>query len=146
MVAREGGYYGNSFKGFRGVIQGEPLSLTMLYVVVDAVVWHWVEEMVESAGGQGGRGREGRHQDFLFYVDDGMLASSDPGWMHGAFSTLVGMFAPVGLRKNVRKTVKMVCCLCQAAGTQSEVAYEHRMTGAVLSYQERQGGRVQCLE
>ena len=51
MVAREGGYYGNSFKGFRGVIQGEPLSPTMLYVVVDAVVWHWVEEMVESAGG-----------------------------------------------------------------------------------------------
>ena len=54
MVARAGGYYGKSFKVFRGgLTQGGLLSPTIFNVVVDAVVWHWVEDMVESAGGQG---------------------------------------------------------------------------------------------
>ena len=33
-----GGYYRTGFKGARGVIQGDPLSPTILNVVVDAVV------------------------------------------------------------------------------------------------------------
>ena len=40
MVARAGGYYGNSFNGFRGVTQGGPLLTTIFNVVVDTVVWH----------------------------------------------------------------------------------------------------------
>ena len=42
MVARSGGYYGNSFEVFRGVTQGDPLSPTIFNVVVYAVVRHWV--------------------------------------------------------------------------------------------------------
>ena len=75
-----------------------------------------------------------------------MLASSDPGWLQKAFGTLLGLIDWVGPRKNVRKTVGMVCRPCQAAGTQSEAAYEQRMTGAGLSYRERQQVRVQCSE
>ena len=41
MVARVGGYYGMGFKGFRGVIQGGPIYITIFNVVVDAVVQHW---------------------------------------------------------------------------------------------------------
>ena len=41
MVARAGGYYGEAFKGARGVTQGDPLSPTIFNVVVDAVVRHW---------------------------------------------------------------------------------------------------------
>ena len=52
-----------------------------------------------------------------------MVASSDPQWLQGAFSTLVGMFNRVGLRTNVGKTVGMVCLQCQVAVTQSEAAY-----------------------
>ena len=40
MVARVGGYYGTAFRGERGVMQGDPLSPTIVNVVVDAVVWH----------------------------------------------------------------------------------------------------------
>ena len=40
MVARVGGYYGEAYKRARGVTQGDPLSLTILNVVVDAVVRH----------------------------------------------------------------------------------------------------------
>ena len=72
--------------------QGDPLSPTILNVVVDAVVRHWVTLAVKEAETRGGRGREGRHQAALFYVDDGMVASSDPCWLQWAFYTLVGLF------------------------------------------------------
>ena len=62
------------------------------------------------------------------------------------FRTLVAMFDRVGLRTNAGKTVVMVCRPCHAAGTQSEASYEQRMTGAGLSYWERNRARVQRLE
>ena len=37
--------------GFQGVTQEDSLSPTIFNVVEDAVVRHWVEDMVESAGG-----------------------------------------------------------------------------------------------
>ena len=49
MVARAGGYYGEAFKGERGVTQGEPLFPTIFNVVVDAVVRHWVCGIVDKA-------------------------------------------------------------------------------------------------
>ena len=61
--------------------QEAPLSPTTFKVVVDAVMRHWVEEMVEGAGGQGGPGQEGRHQNALLYVDDGMVVFSDLGYL-----------------------------------------------------------------
>ena len=40
IVARAGEYYGEPFRGERYVTQGDPLSPTILNVVVDAVVRH----------------------------------------------------------------------------------------------------------
>ena len=61
MVAREGGYYGKAFKGERGVTQGDSLSPTIFNVVVDAVVQHWVNGLVDEVEGKWETGREGRH-------------------------------------------------------------------------------------
>ena len=77
--------------------QGNPLSPTIFNVVVDAVVQHWVHRVVEEAEARGETGREGRHQAALFYADDGMVASSDPAWIQGAFNALVDLFDRVGL-------------------------------------------------
>ena len=93
--------------------------------------------MVEGMEERGESGQEGRHQNAFFYADNGMVASADPQWLQAAFSTLVGLFDRVGLRTNVRKTVGMVCRPYQAAGTQSEAAYERRMTGVGPSYCEK---------
>ena len=80
-MAREGGYYREAFKGARGVTQGDPLSPIIFNVVVDAVVRHWVTMALDEADKRGERGNEGRHQDALFYADNGMVASSDPRWL-----------------------------------------------------------------
>ena len=61
----------SSFKGFKRVTQGEPLSPNIFNLVVGAVVSHWVEDMVEISGGQDRWGQEVRHQKYLFYMDGG---------------------------------------------------------------------------
>ena len=66
MATIAGSYYGESFKGFRGVTQGDSLSPTIFNVVVDMVVRHWVIVMVESAEERSGCRQEGRHQNSLF--------------------------------------------------------------------------------
>ena len=83
MVARAGGYYGIDFRGDRGVTQGNPLSPIIFNVVVDAVVRHWVQGVVEEAEVRGKLEQEGRHQAALFYSDDGMVVSSEPTWLQG---------------------------------------------------------------
>ena len=66
MVAKVGGYYGSNFPGFWGVTQGDLLFTNIFNVVVDAVVRHWVEVMVESVDKKSGRGKEDRQQNSLF--------------------------------------------------------------------------------
>ena len=129
MVARAGGYYREACKGDRGVTQGDPLSPTIFNVVVDAVVRNWATMALEEAEKRGERGNEGRHQDALFYADNGMLVLSDPHWLQWAFDALVSLFERVGLWTNVRKTFRMVCRPCQAAGTQSVASYGRKMMG-----------------
>ena len=75
MVARAGGYFGADFKGDRGVTQRDPLYPTTFNMMVDVVVRHWLDVTVEGAEDLG---QEGRHQNALFYTDNGMVASSDP--------------------------------------------------------------------
>ena len=129
MVERAGSYYGTSFGGERGVTQGNPLSPTIFNAVVDAVVQHWVQGVVEESEARGELGQEGRHQVALFYANNGMVASSDPAWLQGAFNALVGLFYRVGLKTNVGNTVGMVCHPCQAAGNITTAAYGRRITG-----------------
>ena len=45
----------------------------------------------------------------FFNVDNGLVASANPGWLQYAFNTLSGILDQVGLRTNIRNTVGMVC-------------------------------------
>ena len=74
------------------MMQGDPLSPPIVNVVVDLVVRHWVQGVTEEAEARGEIGREGRHQSALLYAEYGMVASSDPVWLQGAFNALVGLF------------------------------------------------------
>ena len=70
----------------------------------------------------------------LLYTEDVMVASTGLGCLQTVFGTLTGIFDRVGLQKNVKKTVGMVCHLCPAAGVQSDEAYTRRITGETRSY------------
>ena len=48
----------------------------------------------------------------FFYVDNGMVASTNSGWLHTAFDILTGLFDRVGLKTNFKRTVGMVCHIC----------------------------------
>ena len=117
MVAKAGGYYGLEFQGARGGTQGDPLSPTIFNVVVDAVVINWVKVILDGAEDRGDRVQEGRNQTALFYVDDGMVSSSDPQWLWGAFITPVGIFNKVVLWNNVVMTVGMFSAHARQRGT-----------------------------
>ena len=56
MVARAGGYYGETFKAARGVTQIGLLSPTIFNVVVDVAVRHWVKIALEEAEKRSKRG------------------------------------------------------------------------------------------
>ena len=137
-VTRAGVYYREAFKGARGVTQVDPLSPTILNVVVDAVVHHCVTMALDKEEKRGDKGDEGRQQAALLYVDNGMVASSYPRRLQWAFNALVSLFKRVGLRTNFRNTVSMVCRPCQAVGTKLEAEYGRKMMGEGLTYQERQ--------
>ena len=115
-------------------------------MVVDAVFCHWVMGFIVDADALGKLGKQGRHQAALFYADDGIVASSDPHWILGAFNTLVGLFDRVGLQENVMKTVDMVCHPCQAAGNLTTEAYGRKFIGVGPTYRERLKGQVACGE
>ena len=59
MVVRAGEYYGEAFKGARGVMQGDPLYPTIFNVLVDTVVRHWIDGIVDETEEKGETGREG---------------------------------------------------------------------------------------
>ena len=108
--------------------QGDPLSRTIFNVVVDTIFRNWVHGVVKEEEARGETEREGRHQAALFYANDGMVTSSDPAWLQGAFNILVGLFDRVGLHTNVGKTVSMVCHPCQMAGNITQAAYRRGLT------------------
>ena len=113
---------------------------TIFNVVIDAMVRNWESFVEEIAGGDSSKdeaaqpeGRTIRDSDngqwrkeeghtwlkvkaLFFYTDNRMVASTNSWWIQTAFGMLMGLFDLVGLGKNVKKTVGMVCHPCQAGG------------------------------
>ena len=97
MVARAGGYYGSAFQGFQGVTQGDLLSPTIFNMVVGALMCHWISLVSGGAEVKYGWGREVLHRTNFYYKDDGLVTSTDPVWLQGAFENLTGLFNRVEL-------------------------------------------------
>ena len=107
---------------------------TILNMVVEALVHHWIFLVVEVAGGQCGWGREVLHCAASFYSYDGLVASMYPVWFQGAFEILTRLFNMVGIQENVGNMVGMLWRPCRAVGTHLEADYKRRMTGEGINY------------
>ena len=137
MVAKDGGYFGRPYKGYRGFTQGDPLSSTIFIVVVDAVIRHWLKVVTPTGAGTGGLGLRIIDLVAYFYADDKLVASTQPDRIQRAFDVFTGLFDRVGLRKNTAKTVNMVYQPCHATRGVSEAAYVRRVTGEGPTFWER---------
>ena len=98
-VARTGGYYGATFKGYRGVTQGGALSLTIFNVVLYLMVRHWVYLVTEGEEVKEKLGREVQIRAIFLYVDDGLINLTHPEWLQGMFDSLMGMFDQLVIKK-----------------------------------------------
>ena len=129
MVAKAGGYFGRTFKGYQCVKQGNPRSLTIFKVVVDAVILHWVTVVPPSEAVTGGLGLTIIDLAEYFYAHDGLMAFTQTDRIHRAFDVLAGLFDRVDLLTNTAKTVGMVCQTCHVTGGMLEEAYKRRNSG-----------------
>jgi retron-type reverse transcriptase len=75
VVAKQGGHFGMAFPATRGVMQGDIVSPTIFNIVVDAIVRHWLNLVLDDGSEVNGFGRTVREQLVLFYADDGLLAA-----------------------------------------------------------------------
>ena len=66
------------------------------------------------------------------------------GWLQWEFYILTGLFIPVVLRKNSKKTVGIVCQSCHISGLHSNKAYKLHIIGEGTTYQDRQRQRFWC--
>ena len=75
---------------------------------------NYVSLVVYGEAGMKGWGREIQQRDKFFYMDDGLIASTHPEWLQGAFDVLTGMFNWVGLKTNIWNTIGIICHPCRA--------------------------------
>ena len=108
VVLKEGKYFGRPFCMMRGVTHGQPLSLTIFNIVVDAVVRAC---MVEVCGPQEEHHSFGwvlgKH-NIVLYEDDGRISGRNPLWVKTTLKAMVRVFERVGLQTNMGKTKAMV--------------------------------------
>ena len=83
---------------------------------MDAVIGQWVTVVTPSEAGTGGLGLMIKDLDEYFYLDDGLVASTQLKRLQRAFDVLTGFFDHVGMQKNTAKTVGMVYQPCPAPG------------------------------
>ena len=88
--------------------QGYPLSPTIFKAVVDTLVRNWVSMVAGDAGGHDSLVGEVIYRFSFFYMEDCLVASTEPEWLQGTFDTLTGLFKRVGLHTNASEIVGMI--------------------------------------
>ena len=87
------------------------------------MIKHWVTLFTGKESGPEGFGRAVQWLVEFFYVDNGILDSSELVCLQAALDVLMGLFNMVGLCTNVNNMVGMLCHTCITAGVKSEAAY-----------------------
>ena len=146
MAVKAGNYLGPQLQGYRGVTQGYHLSSTVLNVVLDAVIRHWVTVVAPTESGAEGLGDTIQELAKFSYVDERLVLPPWPERLQRALNVIAEIFDQVGLHKNSGKMVIIACQPCFIPGVLTNLEYTRRLTGISPSYQERLQRRVECPE
>ena len=142
MVTKAGKYYGKMFSTWRGVTQGDPVSLTLFNIIVDAVVRATFQDICGPQEAQHGfRWMEGEH-NILFYADYRRIVGQDPIWVQTVLTTMVRIFERVDLQTNLNNTKATICTPGFILGKQVSEAYKGQATGEGPTFRERKKIRV----
>ncbi len=134
MVCQAAGNYGTAFKAGRVVTQGGPLSAKLFNILVDVVVWEWMQQLEEDGDYKEEEVAEYMATFFaIFYVDDAFLASWDAGFLQHALTLLVDLFERVGLQANTSKTQMMICTPGRIRTQLPSESYHRMQTGQVTA-------------
>jgi hypothetical protein len=115
----------------------------MFNVCVDAVVREWLYQTLDEDIAQDRIGNQVAKILVAFYVNDGFIASRDPGWLQESFDILIGLFEWIGLFTNASKTKVMICIpgRIREAYTEEQYAEYKSPTGAAADNKRR---RIDC--
>ncbi len=76
MVCWAAGNYGTAFKAGRSVTQGGPLSTKLFNILVDTIVWEWIQQLQEDGDYKKEELAEFMATFFaIFYINDAYLPS-----------------------------------------------------------------------
>ena len=125
-----------------GVTQGDPVSPTILNILVNSVVRVVMLEVCRPQEAHHGLcWWVGEHNSIL-YVYDGRIAERNLVWVHMTLTAVVRMFESVGLITNLGKTKTMVSTPGFVWVKHGTAAYKRRVTrggGQVSGEKENQG-------
>ena len=138
-----GGYYGAVFSAGQGVTQGGPLSPRIFNVVVDAVIWEWLCQLLGKEVARHGLGDLAKAKMVAFYAGDGVLLARCPERLQEAFSILVSLFKCVSLSTNAQKTKVMTSIPGKIRVSQPEEVCNDYCQGA-STHAARKQLRVEC--
>jgi hypothetical protein len=144
VVAKQGGHFGVAFLATRGFTQGDIVSPTIFNILVDSVIQHWLNLILDNGSEVNSFGHTVWEQLVLFYADDGLLAASNHLWLQMVLSCLCELFERVGLCMNVQKTKTMTCTPGYISGQVTVLAYRSRMVGVGESYRAHQCQHIEC--
>ena len=80
----------------------------------------------------------------ILYTSNGIVSSTNSVWLKTTFDTLKKVFDRLGLQKNVRKNVGMICQTCWVNGMGEYKSYTQRVKGEGQSYRESHWEWVIC--
>ena len=126
-------------------MQGVLVSLTLFKLVVENVRRTWMDMTVEDQ--RVARGRLGDTVGWCLgvsYSDDGMVGSSNLGWLQHIMNVLVGRFRSYGLASNVSKSRIITCQPGALRAGMSEQAMALKCTGVGDLYEVRLRRRIRC--
>ena len=85
----------------RGIMQGDPTSLMIFNIVVDAVMRAVLEVVCGPQEAQNGMGWAAGERNLVFFTDERRIAGRDHIWVQNALTVIVAMFRREDLKTNL---------------------------------------------